>query len=1088
MRAHFPVLMCLLLAWSGAGAVWAGEGTRPADEAQRILSETGAKGGLVVHVDCGDGKLAAALAANRSYLVHGLSPNAGDVAKARVHIAARGLQGRVSVEHWAGPGLPYADGLANLVVSADPEQVGMEEIRRALCPGGVAWVKRKGAWGKALKAWPEQMDEWTHALHDASNNAVSNDLLVGPPKRMQWVAKPLYSRSHEIDSSISAFVSARGRVFYIWDEGPIGVTDERLPAKWSLVARDAFNGVLLWKRPIPRWGWREWKRGALEGKDWTALRGQRGRFPAEVARRVVAQGDKVYVTLGYVAPLWVLDAATGETLRTFDGTEGTDEIAYSRGVLVLRIRDLAPAAKRRTGTPTPQRIVAVKAETGERLWQATANRMAPLSLAVAGGRVFYHNRREIVCLSLNTGQEQWRTKSVSGGNTLVAQDEVVLAIGGKKLEALATDDGRVLWTAPGGRGPGAVPTPDLFVAHGLVWRGTPIPGLAPANLKGKRRHNRYTGARMVGYDLVTGTIKREVEVKNIISSGHHFRCYRSKATVRYVLWPKRGVEFIDLEGEDHMRHDWLRPPCKLGVVPANGLLYVPPHQCFCYPGAKIGGFNALVAGEKRAEVRRQKSERLQRGPAYRAIENRQSTIENPQDWPTYRHDPQRSGSTGAAVPVDLGRVWTADLGGRITQAVAADGKLFVARGDAHSVHALDAASGREVWSFTTGGPVDSPPTFHRGALLMGSADGWVYCLRASDGALVWRFRAAPEERRIVAFGQVESAWPVHGTVLVKDRVAYVAAGRSSFLDGGIRLCALDPMTGKVLHEGRVEGPYPDLAKDVGRPFDMAGTQADVLVADGTHIYMQQAALDTRLVQQDAPRITNMGDRKMGRHLLSTSGLLDDTWWNRTFWMYSERWPGFYIANQAPKSGQILVFDDSTTYAVKCYTRRNCHSPMFFPGKEGYLLFADDNDNEPCLVGKDRKPTPVQWLPYGTYSSSRGPTPVATPAVDKDKGVGFTRTRPPKWSAWVPVRTRAMVLAGDTLFVAGPLDVLDPSDPAAALEGRTAGVLWAVSAADGKKLAERKLDSPPVFDGMTAANGRVYVATRRGRLLCFGSKP
>jgi hypothetical protein len=56
---------------------------------------------------------------------------------------------------------------------------------------------------------------------------------------------------------------------------------------------------------------------------------------------------------------------------------------------------------------------------------------------------------------------------------------------------------------------------------------------------------------------------------------------------------------------------------------------------------------------------------------------------------------------------------------------------------------------------------------------------------------------------------------------------------------------------------------------------------------------------------------------------------------------------------------------------------------------------------------------------------------------------------------------------------------------AAFEGRKGGVLRAVSAADGKRLAERRLDSPPVFDGMIAANERLYIATRDGRVVCMG---
>ena len=199
-------------------------------------------------------------------------------------------------------------------------------------------------------------------------------------------------------------------------------------------------------------------------------------------------------------------------------------------------------------------------------------------------------------------------------------------------------------------------------------------------------------------------------------------------------------------------------------------------------------------------------------------------------------------------------------------------------------------------------------------------------------------------------------------------------------------------------------------------------------------------------------------------------------------MYTERWPGFYIANQASKAGQMLVFDAANTYGFKCFTRRNRHSPMFFPGREGYLLFADDNENEPGLANSNGKPKPIKWLP--DVNATIG-WKLTSPAVDKDKGTGFTRSRPPKWAAWVPIRIRAMVLAKDTLFIAGPPDVLDPKDPLAAFEGRKGGLLWAVSAADGKKLAECKLDSPPVFDGLIAANGRVYLTTRNGRVLCLG---
>ncbi len=1063
-------------------------GAAQADQAGTILDATGVKGGLVVHVGCGDGRLTAALRANDRYLVHGLDPDAANVAKARAHVRSLQLDGAVSIEQWRGRTLPYADNLVNLVVAEELGGAPMTEVMRVLRPKGVAYVKASGQWTRTVKSWPTEMDEWTHYLHDSSGNAVARDTLVGPPQGVQWVAGPRYCRSHEVDTSVCALVSAGGRLFYILDEGLTGVTDERLPAMWSLVARDAFNGVLLWKRPIPHWGWREWKKAELTGKDWTGIRGQRTRSPIVLPRRLVAEGDRVYVTLGYDAPLTSLDAATGEVVRTYDGTKGTDEIVCSRGILLLCVRDTraerfsrrANAEARRRGRralapPDPGEIVAVKADSGEVLWKKTGQSVLPLTLAINDDHVVFHDYQAVVCLDLRTGQPCWRTpnRGVNAGgwgssHTLVAYDDVVLLLGPKQMVALSADDGKILWKGSGSRGPGVSNPPDVFVAGGLVWYGGP---------EGKHQKD-STRVRKSGHDPRTGEIKRTVDVANLMSPLHHFRCYRSKATERYLLWPKRGVEFVDLEGNDHMRHDWLRAPCKLGCMPCNGLLYVPPHQCFCYPGVKLSGFNALTATEP-AKATDSAGDRLERGPAYGASATGSGDAG---DWPTYRHDARRSGSTGGSVSAAVDRVWQAELGGKLTPPVLTGGRLFVASIDAHRLWCVDARSGKRLWDFTADGRIDSPPTVYQGLVLFGSADGRVYCVRAADGKMVWRFRAAPVERRVVSFGRLESAWPVHGSVLVTGGVAYFAAGRSSYLDGGIHVFGLDPVSGTVRHQACVDGPRPDLSKDVGRPFDMDGTTADVLVSDGELLYMMHAVFDSDLDQREALRLSGMGDRKTGRRLVATGGLLDDSWWNRTFWMYAERWPGYYIANQSPKAGQLLVFNDTTTYAVKCYTRRNRHSPMFFPGKDGYLLFADDNENEPVLVGTEGTPKPVRWLPEVNEAIGHK---LDGQAVDRDKGTGFTRVRPPKWSGWVPVRVRAMVLAGETLFVAGPPDELDPKDPMGAFEGRKGALLWAVSTADGKRLSERKLDAPPVFDGMIAAGGRLYLSTRDGRLTCMG---
>ena len=90
-------------------------------QAEAIYAATGIGGGVVVHLGCGDGRLTAALAGGGPYVVHGLTRDPAEAAKARSHILSQGLYGPVSVMHWQGDSLPYVDHLVNLLVVEDPE-------------------------------------------------------------------------------------------------------------------------------------------------------------------------------------------------------------------------------------------------------------------------------------------------------------------------------------------------------------------------------------------------------------------------------------------------------------------------------------------------------------------------------------------------------------------------------------------------------------------------------------------------------------------------------------------------------------------------------------------------------------------------------------------------------------------------------------------------------------------------------------------------------------------------------------------------------------------------------------------------------
>ena len=526
-----------------AAAAFAGCLVRGAEErknalpdARTIVEESGVSGGLVVLLGCGDGKLACGFGRLPRFLVHVLEQDSETVARVRGEVKAEELYGKVSVEKVAGKKLPYADGIINLLVARFRDSTGRKrpdrsELDRVLAPGGVAYFPYAQDRRIVRKAFSSGMDDWSHALHGPDNNAVSKDVLVGPPRRLRWTAGPRWGRSHDHLASVSVVVAAGGRVFSIVDEGPIAFVS--LPSKWRLVARDAFSGVLLWKREISPW----------EGH----LRGFRS-GPPQISRRLVATRDSVYVTLGYDKPVSALSAATGELIRSYEETKGAEEILYDRGTLFVVAGDRAKEEKareawRRGVTPPVhrKRIFALKAQSGKLLWRkadSDTEEVMPTTLAVAGGRVFFQNPDYVICLDASTGREIWRSErpidKVRFGwstPTLVVYGNVVLsadrlprrrpeenkatnkeATGGKatdgkvewipssrggqsppgELIAFSARTGERLWSCPCREGYNS--PVDVLVADGLVWTGNLVRANDPGITEGR--------------DPATGEVKR----------------------------------------------------------------------------------------------------------------------------------------------------------------------------------------------------------------------------------------------------------------------------------------------------------------------------------------------------------------------------------------------------------------------------------------------------------------------------------------------------------------------------------------------------------------------------------------------------
>ena len=86
---------------------------------------------------------------------------------------------------------------------------------------------------------------------------------------------------------------------------------------------------------------------------------------------------------------------------------------------------------------------------------------------------------------------------------------------------------------------------------------------------------------------------------------------------------------------------------------------------------------------------------------------------------------------------------------------------------------------------------------------------------------------------------------------------------------------------------------------------------------------------------------------------------------------------------------------------------------------------------------------------------------------------------------MPVRPRAILKSGEHLFLAAMPTAGTADNPHAAYEGRKGGMIYVASAKDGAKVSELKLEAPPVWDGMAAANGKLFVSTADGSIRCFG---
>lgn len=95
-------------------------------------------------------------------------------------------------------------------------------------------------------------------------------------------------------------------------------------------------------------------------------------------------------------------------------------------------------------------------------------------------------------------------------------------------------------------------------------------------------------------------------------------------------------------------------------------------------------------------------------------------------------------AVGQSGPEVLKLKWEFETGGAVTSSPAVvNGKVYIGSHD-HNWYCLDAYTGAKIWNYTVGDVVRSSAAVVGGRVFTGADDGYFYCLNATTGDLIWK--------------------------------------------------------------------------------------------------------------------------------------------------------------------------------------------------------------------------------------------------------------------------------------------------------------------------------------------------------------
>ncbi len=678
--------------------------------------------------------------------VHVLLENEKDANRLASRIATGPYREQVSVRNGKYD-LDVYDGnlFDTVIIGKEGASIDPEQVFRITRPGGVVWftspTQKTLATARRLGSGSTQ---WK-----AAGAVFVKKVLPAPswkpPLALKWRGGPRTQKA-------GALKAAFGGDTLFCLERMEDDSGSLAPGKAVVIARGAYNGHILWLKEVGNWA--RWI-GIAADEDGNVF---------------------VKIPIGRYCKLLKLSGRSGKTL--FEIKKASTNTAALR-CIEGRLLTLGGKVYSR--------------QTGKHLWTLPSYRWLPLHGAVLGDHIYFFNGKTLQKRQLEDGK--------------IVQEKALKEVPQTFMVTMKFAD--LLMLRP--RNP-RNPLQFYMVdpkEMKVLWKYDPSQETNNWNFLNSRFHTYDKTLFIYQRRNQKGSYIDEIALhafesrsgkhlfdKIIAPAGDFHGCFRELHFGRYIVYYDLWVDLKKFEIKKiHMPH----PACFIGSLQTDWFVYD-------FPSRKSGPVTAVGPADPLLPDTNKRLDILKST----GIQPSTTAPTEEKDWPMFRG----SIRGGNASPMDLGTelqtAWDTRIGtGTIyygltmsrptglTQAVTGYGLAITGDIDANRVVAVEMSSGKIRWVRPVGGRVEYPPTMYKGRCLVGAKDGWIYCMDAVSGKLLWKRLAAPAEYYIGGWNKIESMWPVVSDILVANGKAYAAAA-AGIPDTWKGTVSFDPATGKLL--------------------------------------------------------------------------------------------------------------------------------------------------------------------------------------------------------------------------------------------------------------------------------------------------